>query len=100
MGLALSDGGHLTHGHQTPKKKISATSRYFETIPYHVNKETGLIDYAKLYEKVQWHRPNLIIVGASAYPADFNYKSFRSMADSVGAYLMADIAHTSGLVAS
>ena len=100
MGLSLAHGGHLTHGHQTENKKISATSVYFESKPYYVNEETGLMDYDALEKSAQEFKPNIIIVGASGYPRDFDYKRFRTICDSVGAYLLADIAHISGLVAS
>ena len=100
MGLALAHGGHLTHGHQTETKKISSSSHYFESKPYYVNEETGLIDYDAVQAAVSEFRPNLLICGASGYPRDFDYGRFRQIADSVGALLMADIAHISGLIAA
>jgi len=100
MGLSLAHGGHLTHGHQTETKKVSASSYYFESQPYHVREEDGLIDYEALAKQVAEFKPQLITCGASAYPADYDYAKFREIADSVGAFLMADIAHTSGLIAS
>ena len=100
MGLSLAHGGHLTHGHQTETKKISASSVYFESQPYYVREEDGLIDYDALATQAAEFKPKMLIVGASAYPADYDYKRMREIADSVGAFLMADIAHTSGLVAS
>ena len=100
MGLSLAHGGHLTHGHQTETKKISASSHYFESKPYFVNEETGLIDYDALQAAVSEFRPHILICGASGYVRDFDYAKFREIADSVGAFLMADIAHISGLVAS
>lgn len=99
MGLDLPSGGHLTHGYATAKKKISSSAIYFESMPYKVHPETGIIDYDKLEENAKLFRPKLIVCGASAYPRDFDYKRLRSIANSVGAYLMADIAHISGLVA-
>lgn len=100
MGLSLAHGGHLTHGHQTENKKISASSVYFESKPYTVCEDTGLIDYDKLAAEVLEYKPQMLICGASAYPADFDYFRLRCIADTVGCYLMADIAHISGLVAT
>lgn len=97
MGLDLPSGGHLTHGFQTAKRKVSASSIYFESMPYQVNSE-GWIDYDALEKDARKFLPKLIICGASAYPRDFDYIRLRKIADSVGAYLMADIAHISGLV--
>ena len=99
MGLGLQSGGHLTHGFYTAKKKITASSIYFEPLPYGVG-DDGFIDYDKLEELALLFRPRLIICGASAYPRDFDYDRFRAVADKVGAYLMCDMAHISGLVAS
>ena len=100
MGLSLSNGGHLTHGHKSETKKISASSMFFESQPYFVDQETCLIDYEGLAKAAAEFKPNLIISGASAYPRDFDYKKFREIANSVGALHMADIAHYSGLIAS
>ncbi|KAI1136287.1 serine hydroxymethyltransferase [Hypoxylon sp. FL0543] len=100
MGLDLPHGGHLSHGYQTPTKKISAVSKYFETVPYRLNEETGLIDYEKLDELAQLYRPKIIVAGASAYGRFIDYKAIKETADKINAYLMADIAHISGLVAA
>ena len=97
MGLDLASGGHLSHGFKTEKRKISATSIYFETDSYHVNKD-GCIDYDELEKKALKFKPNILICGASAYPRDFDYEKFRNICDKIGCLLMADIAHISGLV--
>ena len=100
MGLSLAAGGHLTHGHYTAQRKVSATSVYFESMPYSVDKNTGLIDYVNLRKQALIFRPQLIIAGASAYPRQIDWGSFRQICDEVGAYLMVDMAHISGLIAS
>jgi glycine hydroxymethyltransferase len=109
MGLDLPAGGHLTHGFSTlikgkdgrmERKAISASSIFFESVPYSVDPITGLLDYDEIDKLVRLYKPRLLICGGSAYPREWNYERFRAAADSVGAYLMADIAHISGLVAT
>ena len=99
MGLDLPHGGHLSHGYQTPTKKISAISKYFETLPYRLDESTGLIDYKKLEELAMLYRPRIIIAGTSAYSRLIEYAQMREIAEKVGAYLLSDMAHISGLVA-
>lgn len=99
MGLDLPSGGHLTHGFQTVKKKVSATSVYFESMPYVVSPDTGLINYDDMEYRAKIFMPKLLIAGGSAYPREWDYKRMREIADNVGAKLMVDMAHISGLVA-
>ncbi|CDH48796.1 serine hydroxymethyltransferase [Lichtheimia corymbifera JMRC:FSU:9682] len=100
MGLDLPHGGHLSHGYQTPTKKISAVSSYFETFPYRLNEKTGQIDYDALEANAVLYRPKIIVAGASAYARNIDYARMREIADKTGAYLMSDMAHISGLVAA
>ncbi|MHB0968818.1 MAG: serine hydroxymethyltransferase [Thermoanaerobaculia bacterium] len=93
MGMDLAHGGHLTHGHP-----LSYSGRDFKVVAYGVNKETETIDYDQMQKLAQEHRPRLIICGASAYSRTIDFKRIREIADSVGALMMADIAHIAGLV--
>ncbi len=94
MGLSLAHGGHLTHG-----SPVNFSGRLYNFIPYELDPATGLIDYDKAAELAKQHKPKLITVGASAYPRDIDFAKFRQIADSVGAFLFADIAHPAGLIA-
>ena len=89
----------MTHGFFTAKRKVSATSIYFESKPYTVDPEPSLIDYDLLEKSAMEFKPKLIIAGFSAYPRDLDYRRFRDICDKVGAYLHADFAHVSGLLA-
>ncbi len=100
MGLDLPSGGHLTHGYRTPTGRgVSSSGIYYESTPYRIGAD-GQIDYEEMAALATATKPRLIICGASAYPYDIDYARFRSAADSVGAYLMADIAHIAGFVAT
>lgn len=94
MGLNLPDGGHLTHGW-----KVSATAIYYKSVPYHVT-EDGRIDFDEVRRLAEEYRPKLIWAGATAYVYAYDYEKFASIAESVGAYFAADIAHVAGLIAA
>jgi len=104
MGLDLPSGGHLTHGFYTyskregTRKAVSATSVYFESLPYRVNQTTGIIDYEMLDRDAGLFKPALIVCGGSAYPREWEYDKFRATADANGSFLLCDMAHISGLV--
>ena len=95
LAMDLMAGGHLSHGH-----KLNYSGKYFQVIPYGVNKQTGKIDYDEVERLALEHKPKLILCGASAYSRIIDFKRFREIADKVGAVLMADIAHIAGLVAA
>jgi glycine hydroxymethyltransferase len=94
LGMDLSHGGHLTHG-----SPVNFSGKFYNFIPYGLDKETGRIDYDKVADLAKEHRPKMITVGASAYSRNIDFKAFRTIADSVGAFLLADIAHPAGLIA-
>lgn len=115
MGMYLPDGGHLSHGwsyepkeKQDPNnpvylggsKKVNITSRIFKTIQYKTDPNTQLFDYDEVAKIAQEYKPRLIITGGTAYPRQIDYKKMRTIADSVGALYMADIAHEAGLIAA
>jgi glycine hydroxymethyltransferase len=100
MALDLPHGGHLSHGYQTDTKKISAVSTFFETFPYRLNEETGIIDYDRMEENAKLFRPKLIVAGASAYARLIDYARIRKIADQHKAYVLSDMAHISGLVSA
>jgi glycine hydroxymethyltransferase len=95
MGMALTDGGHLSHGH-----KVNFSAKYYEAEQYPVAPETGLLDYEIVYEMADQFKPKLLWAGLSAYPRQIDFARFAQIAEAVGAYLIADIAHISGLVAT
>ncbi|WP_341787485.1 serine hydroxymethyltransferase [Rickettsia endosymbiont of Cantharis rufa] len=95
LGMSLDSGGHLTHG-----AAPNISGKWFNAVPYSVNKETYLIDYDEIERLADSHKPKLLIAGFSAYPRNIDFAKFREIADKVGAYLMADIAHIAGLVAT
>jgi len=100
LSLDLPHGGHLSHGYQTPTKKISMVSRYFESMPYRLNEQTGLIDYDEMERSALLFRPKLIVAGASAYSRLIDYERIREIANKVNAYVLNDMAHISGLVSA
>ena len=93
LGMTLADGGHLTHG-----AKVNMSGKLFNCVGYGIDPVTERIDYDKVREIALECKPQLIVCGASAYPREIDYKRFREIADEVGAYLMADIAHVAGLI--
>jgi glycine hydroxymethyltransferase len=95
LGMDLSHGGHLTHG-----SPVNFSGKLYNIVSYGVKADTGRIDYDDVIRKAREHKPKLIIVGASAYPRFYDFARFREIADEVGAYLMADIAHPAGLIAA
>jgi glycine hydroxymethyltransferase len=100
MGLDLPHGGHLSHGFQTEARKVSATSIYFENLPYRLNEETGFIDYDMMEKTATIYRPKVLVGGASAYSREFDYERMSKLAKSINAVFLYDMAHTSGIVAA
>lgn len=94
LGMTLADGGHLTHG-----AKVNMSGKLFNCVGYGIDPQTELINYDEVRRIALECKPKLIVAGASAYPRFIDYKKFREIADEVGAYLMADIAHVAGMVA-
>lgn len=95
LGMSLSDGGHLTHG-----SKVSFSGKMYNAVQYGLNNETGEIDYDQVEALAKEHKPKMIVAGFSAYSRIVDWQRFRDIADSVGAYLMVDMAHVAGLVAA
>mgnify|MGYP000355966335 FL=1 len=95
LGMSLDHGGHLTHG-----SKVNFSGKIYESYSYGINPETGDIDYDEVKSLAEEHKPKLIICGFSAFSGILDFKKFRDIADSIGAYLLADISHVSGLVAA
>lgn len=95
LGMSLASGGHLTHG-----AGPNLSGKWFNAVQYGVSRETGTIDYDEVRALAEEHKPKMIVAGASAYPRALDFAAFREIADSVGAYLMVDMAHISGLVAA
>ena len=94
LGMSLNSGGHLTHG-----AKVALSGKWLKSFHYEVNKDTGLIDYSQVESLAIEHKPKIIIAGGSAYSRIIDFKKFKDIAKKVGAYLMVDMAHFSGLVA-
>lgn len=95
LGMSLDAGGHLTHG-----AKVSISGKWLNSVAYGVRQQDGLIDYEQVEQLAKEHQPKLIIAGGSAYPRKIDFARFRKIADSIGAYLMVDMAHFAGLVAA
>ena len=94
MGMDLANGGHLTHG-----AKVNLSGKYYNSVTYGVNNDTGVIDFDMIEDMVKTHRPKVVVAGASAYPRAIDFKTFAEIAHRYGAYLMVDMAHIAGLVA-
>ncbi len=95
LGMSLADGGHLTHG-----SKVSFSGKIYHAVQYGLNNETGEVDYDQVQQLAEQHKPKMIVAGFSAYSRVMDWQRFRNIADSVGAYLMVDMAHVAGLIAA
>lgn len=95
MGMSLDHGGHLTHGH-----KVSITGKFWNQIPYGVDRSTEMLNYEELRKIALEHKPNIIVAGFTAYSRTIDFKKFREIADECGAYLLVDMSHIAGLVAA
>jgi len=94
LGMSLADGGHLTHG-----SKVNFSGKIYHAVQYGLNNETGVVDYDQIQQLAEEHKPKMIVGGFSAYSRVMDWQRFRDIADSVGAYLMVDMAHVAGLIA-
>jgi glycine hydroxymethyltransferase len=94
LGLSLAHGGHLTHG-----SPVNFSGKLYQAVGYTLNKETKTLDYDLIADLAKKEKPKIIVAGASAYPREWDYEKFREIADSVGAFLMCDMAHPAGLIA-
>ena len=94
MGMSLDHGGHLTHGH-----KVSMTGKFWNQIPFGVDRATEMLNYEELKKIATEHKPNVVVAGFTAYPRTIDFKKFREVADAAGAYLLVDMSHIAGLVA-
>jgi len=95
LGMSLADGGHLTHG-----SKVSFSGKIYHAVQYGLNNETGEVDYDQVQQLAEEHKPKMVVAGFSAYSRVMDWQRFRDIADSVGAYLMVDMAHVAGLIAA
>jgi len=95
LGMSLADGGHLTHG-----SKVNFSGKIYHAVQYGINNETGVVDYDQIQQLAEEHKPKMIVGGFSAYSRVMDWQRFRDIADSVGAYLMVDMAHVAGLIAT
>jgi glycine hydroxymethyltransferase len=95
LGMSLADGGHLTHG-----SRVNFSGKIYHAVQYGINHDTGEVDYDQIQQMAEEHKPKMVVAGFSAYSRVMDWQRFRDIADSVGAYLMVDMAHVSGLIAA